>query len=204
MSYLHISWNPKTRRLIFKALQSQWNFTDGTAAQKPILLSNYRAIGAFLISNIAASILQEMWCQLSPNRYRSAGRNGKMAPGPIRRIRRGHPPPHLHHTAMVQTHNMKTLKTKNPPLQATTAPLPPCISGNAPLPLMESIVAKILKYYRLLHNWHRCSTVYIRFLILQLRSITVLIVNKIYDLLLALQQWAPNISQCVFDSPSGS
>ena len=33
-----------------------------------------------------------------------------MALGPILRIRRGHPPPHRHRTAIVETHNMKTQK----------------------------------------------------------------------------------------------
>ena len=87
-------------------------------------MTNYRAIGVFFYLNIAASILQESWCQLSPNRYRSAGRNGKLAPGPILRIRRGHPPPHRHRTAIVETHNMKTPKPKNPLHPAATAPLP--------------------------------------------------------------------------------
>ena len=47
----------------------------------------------------------------------------KMAPGPILRIRRGHPPPHRHRTAIVETHNMKTLKPKDPLRSAATAPL---------------------------------------------------------------------------------
>ena len=79
-----------------------------------------------------AAILQESWCQLSPNCYRSARRNGKMAPRPILRIRRGHPPPHRHRTAIVETHNMKTLKPKNPLRSAVTAPLLLRISGNVP------------------------------------------------------------------------
>ena len=48
--YPDIPWNPKVRRLILKAPQPLWNLTDGTAAQQLILLSNYRAIGVFLIS----------------------------------------------------------------------------------------------------------------------------------------------------------
>ena len=127
-----IQWNPKARRLILKAPQSLWNFTHGTAAQQLILLSNYRAIGVFLNINIAASILQESWCQLSPNRYRSAGRNEKMAPWPILWIRHGHPPPHHHRTAIMETHIMKTLKPQNPLRSAATAPLPLRTSGNVP------------------------------------------------------------------------
>ena len=87
----------------------------------------------YFYNNIAAFILQEVWSKLSPNRYRSAGRNGKMAPGPILRIRRGHPPPHRHRTTIVETHNMKTLKPKNPLRSTVTAPLPLRISGNVPL-----------------------------------------------------------------------
>ena len=49
-----------------------------------------------------------------------------MAPGPILRIRRGHPTPHRHRTAtiaIVETQKMKTLKPKNPLHPAATAPL---------------------------------------------------------------------------------
>ena len=57
----------------------------------------------------------------------------KNGSGPILRIRRGHPPPHRHRTAIVEIHNMKTLKPKNPLRPAVTAPLPLRISGNVPL-----------------------------------------------------------------------
>ena len=79
----------------------------------PVKLQSDRTIFSI---NIAASILQESWCQLSSNRYRSAGRNGKMAPGPILRIRRGHPPPHRHRTAIVETQheNIETQKSSPP------------------------------------------------------------------------------------------
>ena len=51
-----------------------------TTAIRPVQFQSYRSI--FNI-DIVASILQETWGQLSPNRYRSAGRNGEMAQGPI-------------------------------------------------------------------------------------------------------------------------
>ena len=56
-----------------------------------------------------------------------------MAPGPILRIRRGRPLPYRHRTAIVETHNMKALKLKNPLRSAATAPLPLRSSGNVPL-----------------------------------------------------------------------
>ena len=98
--------------------------------------------GSFNI-DIAASILQDHRWQLSPNRYRSAGRSGKMVPGPIVRIRRGHPPPHRHRTAIVEIHNMKTVKPKNPLRTASTVPLPLRISGNVPLDFLLSLTAPI-------------------------------------------------------------
>ena len=94
---------------------------SSTTADSPVNLQSDRSI--FNI-NIPTSILQETWCQLSSNRYRSAG--------PILPIRRGHPPPHRHRTSIVETHNMKTLKPKNPLRSAATAPLPLCVSGNVP------------------------------------------------------------------------
>ena len=45
-----------------------------------------------------------------------------MAPGPILQIHRGHPPPHHHRTAIVETHNMKTLKPQNSLRSTATAP----------------------------------------------------------------------------------
>ena len=92
---------------------------SSTAADSSVKLQSDRGIFDIII---AASILHEIRCQLSPNRYRSAGRNGKMAPGPILRIRRGHPPPHRHRTAIVEIYNMKTLKPQNPLRPAATAP----------------------------------------------------------------------------------
>ena len=102
---------------------------SSTVADSPVKLQSDR--GIFNI-NIAASMLHESLCQLSPNHYRFSGRNGKMAPGYILRIRRGYPPAHRHRTARVETHSMKTLKTKNPLRPAATAPLPLRISGNVP------------------------------------------------------------------------
>ena len=66
-----------------------------------------------------------------------------MAPGPILWIRRGHPPPRRHRTAIVETHNMKTLKPKNPLRSAATAPLPLRMSGNVPLNWTEHDVSNM-------------------------------------------------------------
>ena len=71
---------------------------------------------------------------MSPNHYRSAGRNGKngcrthSADPP--RTPACAPPPHR---TIVETHNMKTLKPQNPLRSAATAPLPLRLSGNVPL-----------------------------------------------------------------------
>ena len=122
MSYPNIPWTPKARGLVLKSSPIALKFhrrNSSTTADSPVKLPSDRGICNI---NIAASILQESWCQLSPNRYRSAGRNGKMAPGPILRIRRGHPPPHRYRTAIVETHNTKTLKPKTPLRSAATAP----------------------------------------------------------------------------------
>ena len=63
---------------------------------------------------------------MSSNRYRSAGRNGKIGPyqDPSLRTRRGHPPPSRLRPAVVETHNMKTVLPQYPPRTAVTAPLP--------------------------------------------------------------------------------
>ena len=87
---------------------------SSTTADSPVKLQGGR--GIFNI-NIAVSILQESRCQLSPNGYRSAGRNGKWLQDPFcgsaadTRLR----------TAIVETHNMKTLKPKDPLRSAATA-----------------------------------------------------------------------------------
>ena len=142
---LAFSENPKASRVILKsssqiALKSHRG-NSSTAADSPVKLQSDR--GIFNI-DIAASILQENRCKMSPNRYRFAGRSGKMAPGPILWIRRGHPPPHRH---LVEIHNMKTLKPPNPPRPAATAPLPLRMSGNVPWLIPLSVFRPVEEKY---------------------------------------------------------
>ena len=93
---------PKARRLILSIALKFHRRNRSTVADSPVKLRSNR--GIFII-NIAASILQESWCQLSPNRYRSAGRNGKKAPGPILRIG---------HSGNTQHENTETQKSAPP------------------------------------------------------------------------------------------
>ena len=59
--------------------------------------------------NFTASILQDTWGQLSPNRYHTAGRNKKWLQDPFLRTRREHPHPSRLRPAVMEVHNMKTL-----------------------------------------------------------------------------------------------
>ena len=61
-----------------------------------------------------------------------------MAPGPVLRIRRGPPPPHRHRTAIVETHNMKTLKPKK------SAPSSGDRSATAPHKWKRTLKSKVL------------------------------------------------------------
>ena len=61
------------------ALQCDRQINSATADRPVQFQSDWIIINI----NITTSIVQETCGQLSPNRYRSAGRSGKMAPGPI-------------------------------------------------------------------------------------------------------------------------
>ena len=76
------------------------------------------------------------------------------------RIRRGQPPPHRHRTAIVETHNMKTLKLKNPLRPAATALLPLRVSGNVPLVIKSKKKAGISSLKRTNYSLWECICIY--------------------------------------------
>ena len=95
--------NSRSRKIDI-ILQLLWNLEGGSAARQQIRRPRY-----FLYEYYGFVI----WGQLSPNRYRSARRNGKMAPGPI--------PADSLRTSASGPH----LPTPNPHPHPHTSPSPP-------------------------------------------------------------------------------
>ena len=123
MSYPNIPWNLKARRLILKALQSLWNFTDGTAAQQVILRANYRAIGYFLYQYSGFDTSRESMPIVSkplPHRRAERKNGSKTHSADPPRTPASAPPPHHHSGNRSQESGVFYLQQQNTSHQTMT------------------------------------------------------------------------------------